>query len=34
VPNQDTAHWLKEFADLENDPDWKVLSDPFSFQEM
>jgi predicted RNA-binding protein with PIN domain len=33
LPKEETAHWLKEFADLENDPDWKELSDPFGFQE-
>jgi len=32
LPGQaETQHWLKEFADLEEDPDWRELSDPYGF---
>jgi len=30
----ETQHWLKEFGDLDNDPDMKELFDPFGFEEM
>jgi uncharacterized protein len=26
--SQDSAYWLKQFADLANDPNWKELADP------
>jgi predicted RNA-binding protein with PIN domain len=29
----ETEHWLREFADLENDPDFKEAFDPFDFGE-
>src|SRR4249920_21572 len=29
APSEDREHWLKEFADLENDPDFKELFEPF-----
>jgi predicted RNA-binding protein with PIN domain len=28
---EETRHWLREFADLEHDPDWKDLFEPFDF---
>jgi predicted RNA-binding protein with PIN domain len=30
---EETRHWLREFADLERDPDWKDLFEPFDFGE-
>ena len=30
---QDTSHWLREFADLADDPDFKELFNPFDFGE-
>jgi predicted RNA-binding protein with PIN domain len=27
----ETQHWLREFADLEKDPEWKDLFEPFDF---
>jgi predicted RNA-binding protein with PIN domain len=29
----ETQHWLREFADLENDPDFKEVFNPFDFEE-
>jgi uncharacterized protein len=29
----ETEHWLREFADLENDPDFKEAFNPFDFNE-
>lgn len=31
VSREETQYWLHEFADLENDPDWKEIFDPFDF---
>jgi len=28
----DTQHWLKEFADLDNDPEMRAAFDPFDFE--
>jgi predicted RNA-binding protein with PIN domain len=28
---EDTQHWLREFADLEHNPEWKDLFEPFDF---
>jgi predicted RNA-binding protein with PIN domain len=28
---QEMQHWLQEFADLENDPQWKEFADPYGF---
>jgi uncharacterized protein len=33
VTGAERDHWLREFADLENDPALKELSDPFGFLE-
>lgn len=33
VSRADAQHWLREFADLENDPDFKEAFDPFDFDE-
>jgi predicted RNA-binding protein with PIN domain len=33
LSGEETEHWLKEFADLENDPDFKEAFDPFDFGE-
>jgi hypothetical protein len=30
-PREDREHWLKEFADLEADPNFKELFEPFDF---
>ena len=33
LSEQETQHWLREFADLQNDPALKELSDPIEFLE-
>jgi predicted RNA-binding protein with PIN domain len=33
VSRDETQHWLREFADLQNDPDWKKLVEPPEFFE-
>jgi predicted RNA-binding protein with PIN domain len=33
VSAAETQQWLKEFADLENDPDWKALAEMYDFDE-
>jgi predicted RNA-binding protein with PIN domain len=29
----EVQHWLREFADLANDPAWKIISEPVEFNE-
>lgn len=33
VSREETQHWLREFGDLERDPDFKEAFDPFDFDE-
>jgi uncharacterized protein len=33
VSRAETQHWLREFADLEHDPDFKEVFNPFDFEE-
>jgi hypothetical protein len=33
ISEEETRHWLKEFADLAQDPNLKELSDPYEFLE-
>src|SRR5947209_3803505 len=33
VSRDETQHWLKEFAELQDDPDWKALIEPPEFFE-
>jgi predicted RNA-binding protein with PIN domain len=34
IPLAETKHWLREFADLETDPNLKALSDPLEWKEL
>jgi predicted RNA-binding protein with PIN domain len=33
ISREETQHWLREFADLEHDPDFKEAFNPFPFEE-